>query len=224
MNTLLCSTALVLAFPVLSAFLDGSARIRPLRLPRSPFVAGKHNSHFSHLQSTTDGFNTRPEEGLRSVHIIKENDVLDLLREKLGLCGDESIDMFVVNLASTRTVDELGEWFALFEDRLGLNKADLNRMFMKYSTFLSFGVECIEDKLDWLQERLALDDEGLSKLVYRYPRVFSLAIEGNLEPTLDWLQERLALDDEGLRKLVQREPTLLEFSIERNLEPKLTFF
>jgi hypothetical protein len=89
MNTLLCSTVLVLAFPVLSAFLDGSAKSRPLRLPRSPFVAGKHSSHFSYPQWTTNGFDNRPEEGLRSVNIIKENDVLDLLREKLGLCGDE---------------------------------------------------------------------------------------------------------------------------------------
>jgi hypothetical protein len=173
---------LVLAFPVLSAFLDGSAKSRPLRLPRSPFVAGNHSSHFSYPQWTTDGFDNRPEEGLRSVNIIKENDVLDLLREKLGLCGDESIDKFVVNLAFTRTVDELGEWFALFEDRVGLNKADLKRMLIKFATVLRFSVECIEDKLVWLQERLALDDEGLSKQVCRFPRVLSMSIKENLEP------------------------------------------
>jgi hypothetical protein len=148
------------------------------------------------------------------------NDVLDLLREKLGLCDDESIEKFVVHLAFRRTVDELGEWFALFEDR-GLNKADLKRMLRQFPRVLRYGVECIDSKLDWLQERLALDDEGLRKLVCHIPRVLGLSIDENIKSKLDWLQERMALDDEGLSKLVCRYPSVLSMSIEDNLEPKL---
>jgi hypothetical protein len=79
MNAMLCSTVLVLAFPVLSAFLDGSAKSRPLRLSRSPFVAGRQNSRFSRLQSTSNGFNNlSSEEGLRSVDIKDQPKLLSV--------------------------------------------------------------------------------------------------------------------------------------------------
>ena len=70
--------------------------------------------------------------------------------------------------------------------------------------------ESLEHKLDWLLQRLALDEESLSKLVQGLPQVLSLSIiEESLEPTLVWLQERLVLDDESLSKLVQNQPWLL---------------
>ena len=46
----------------------------------------------------------------------------------------------------------------------------------------------IEPKLNWLQERLGLDEGELANIIARNPR-------DNIMPTLDWLQQRLRLDD-----------------------------
>jgi hypothetical protein len=81
----------------------------------------------------------------------------------------------------------------------------------------------LEPKLSWLQERLELDEKGVSKLVKTCPSVFNYSIKDNLEPKLSWLQERLELDEKGIRKLVKRLPSVLGMSIEDNLEPKLAW-
>jgi hypothetical protein len=57
----------------------------------------------------------------------------------------------------------------------------------------------LEYKRSWLQERLDMDDMGLSKLVKTWPAVLCLSVKDyrmkeNLEPKLDWLQETLSLD------------------------------
>jgi hypothetical protein len=44
------------------------------------------------------------------------------------------------------------------------------------------------ERLDWLQERLGLNNEQSIELARRFPKVHSLSIEEQLEPTLDWLQ------------------------------------
>jgi hypothetical protein len=50
-----------------------------------------------------------------------------------------------------------------------------------------------EDVLDWLQARLALNDEDLMALVKRFPEARALSVEEQLQPTLDWLQQRIGL-------------------------------
>jgi ferric-dicitrate binding protein FerR (iron transport regulator) len=62
----------------------------------------------------------------------------------------------------------------------------------------------LKPKLTWLQERLALDDNRLGKLVTTYPMVLNYSIEENLEPMLVWLQDRLGLDDMSLCFVIQR--------------------
>ena len=53
----------------------------------------------------------------------------------------------------------------------------------------------IEPKLNWLQERLGLDEGELAKIIARNPSIMHFSLEDNIMPTLDWLQQRLGLDD-----------------------------
>jgi hypothetical protein len=68
------------------------------------------------------------------------------------------------------------------------------------------------ETLDWLQERLVLDNEQLIELAKRFPKVHALSVEERLKPTLDWLQERLEFSDEELVKLVRRQPMILNLA------------
>ena len=43
------------------------------------------------------------------------------------------------------------------------------------------------DAIDWLQERIDLNDEHSIELARRFPEVRSLSIEEQLKSALDWL-------------------------------------
>jgi hypothetical protein len=82
----------------------------------------------------------------------------------------------------------------------------------------------LEPKLNWLQERLNLNDAQVSKIVRGLPTIFACSIPNKLEPTLKWLQGRLSMDGDELAKLVGAQPPLLGLSISTNLEPTLDFY
>ena len=77
--------------------------------------------------------------------------------------------------------------------------------------------------LVWLQERLCLIDEHTIELATRFPKIRTLSIVEQLEPTLDWLQSRVGLSDEKLGELVRRQPTVLDLSVRDVLEPNISW-
>ena len=81
----------------------------------------------------------------------------------------------------------------------------------------------IDPKLDWLQQRLVLDDEELSKMITKFSAIVKYSLNDNIIPTLDWLQTRLELDDIALGKIIQKLPSILACSIPDNIEPKLNW-
>ena len=98
-------------------------------------------------------------------------------------------------------------------------------MIQRVPTLFSCSIDTnFEPKLDWLQERLHLDDVALSKMIQLLPTLFSCSIDTNLEPKLDWLQQRLDLDDEAARKMVTQFPPLFGYNVDSNLEPTLNFY
>jgi tmRNA-binding protein len=84
--------------------------------------------------------------------------------------------------------------------------------------------ENLEPKLAYLQKRLVLNENELSKLVQSLPPALGLNIEENLEPKLEYLRKRLLLNEKELRRLVQKLPQVFSSSIEINLEPTIEFF
>jgi hypothetical protein len=88
---------------------------------------------------------------------------------------------------------------------------------------LQFGASDRGETLDWLQERLVLNNEQLIKLVKRHPKIDKLSVEEQLKPTLDWLQVRIGLSDEELAKSVRKQPTALDLSVQEQLEPNTSW-
>jgi hypothetical protein len=100
-----------------------------------------------------------------------------------------------------------------------LDDADLSKLVGKQPSC----VESQKERVAWLQKRLVLEDDGLSKLVQTLRAVLGCSIENNLEPKLTWLAARLELDDLGISKLVKTQPSVLGMSVDENFEPKLAW-
>ena len=92
-----------------------------------------------------------------------------------------------------------------------------------YATPIILGISIddnIEPKLNYLQQKLLLDDKALRKLVLG-STIFHFSIEDNLKPKFDLLQGRLVLNDEELAKIITKLPFIMALSTEKNLEPTL---
>jgi hypothetical protein len=80
--------------------------------------------------------------------------------------------------------------------------------------------ENLEPKLEWLGERLVLDDASLSEFAQQCASVIICCnIENNLEPAIKFYEECVGLD--AARTLVTNSPTLLTRSLEKRLKPRL---
>jgi hypothetical protein len=77
------------------------------------------------------------------------------------------------------------------------------------------------ESLDWVQERLGLQDEHSNELARRFPEAHTSRVEEQLQPMLDRLQQRVGLIDEELGELVRRQPTILNLSIQDQLQDRL---
>jgi hypothetical protein len=126
--------------------------------------------------------------------------------------------------------EDPGETLDWLQARIGFSDKKLAKLVTLQPTILNLSVrERVEPNISWLQDRLALDQEGLQTVLLRLtPMVGGLAqllgsnLEENLEPTLVWLQERLLLDDAGVAKLVKKEASFLGFSLE-TLEERMAW-
>jgi hypothetical protein len=101
----------------------------------------------------------------------------------------------------------------------------MGKLITKAPSILGMSIpENIEPKMDWLQQRLHLNDAQVSKIVRRITTIFNYSITDKMEPTLKWLQGRLSLDGDELTKLILSQPSMLGCSISTNLEPTLDFY
>jgi hypothetical protein len=72
---------------------------------------------------------------------------------------------------------------------------------------------------EWLQERLQLDSESISKLVKKRPAVLTMSIEDKLEPTIKFFEDCVGSD--AARNLIIKDPVMLSTSLENRLKPRL---
>src|SRR3989344_6139358 len=63
--------------------------------------------------------------------------------------------------------------------------------------------------------------KNISKLVERFPQVFSFNIAGNMQPKVDYLI-RLGVRDIG--KFIERFPQVFNLDIAENMQPKVDFY
>lgn len=81
----------------------------------------------------------------------------------------------------------------------------------------------LEGRVNWLKERLGLDQDGITRFAQKYPSILGYSITDQMEPMLAWLQKRLALDDAALSKIIQKSWSTLGNSITNELEPKFNW-
>merc|ERR1712194_760900 len=81
----------------------------------------------------------------------------------------------------------------------------------------------LEPTLDWLQQRLDVDDVTVSKMIRRLPSILGMNIDA-MEPKINWLQQRLNLGDAAASKVIQKLPSLLCSNVDANIKPTLDFY
>jgi len=99
--------------------------------------------------------------------------------------------------------------------RLGLSQTQLKRITQQQPYILSIPLDSdtgLEQKIDYIQNRLLLDNEALRNLVVHIPRVLLIG-KDDLGSKLDWLQEVLMLDGNESVKVITRCPDILALQI-----------
>lgn len=61
----------------------------------------------------------------------------------------------------------------------------------------------------WLERRLGVDRQVVSKILKLNPSIFGSSIENSLEPKLVWLREGLGLEEADIAPLVRACPNIL---------------
>ena len=150
------------------------------------------------------------------------------LRNLLGATEAE-IEQLVCNgqgiLNRRDIVGAYGPKLALLQERLGISKTAVGRLFLKKNRLLGSSLETMENRLDWLQARLDLNKAQLLKILGRRADVLTLSTEDNVEPSLDNIQSVLELSDKELTKMIVKQPDLLlnNFSSIDKLAARLSF-
>lgn len=97
------------------------------------------------------------------------------------------------------------------------------KIFAKRPAMQTLEISVLEERANWLKERLSLTDLEIQKMIERWPHVLTYNIEQKLQPTVDFFEKRLAMDNSTLSRTVKRHPALLGLSIEDNLGPKISW-
>ena len=109
------------------------------------------------------------------------------------------------------------------KDRLGLGDSKIAQMCRNTPYLLISKVATLEDKVDWVQTALSLNDDELCKLFGKFPSLLTLSPDRNIVPKLRFLRLTFELDDEELKNLVTKRPSLFTMS-EKDIEEKLQFY
>lgn len=111
----------------------------------------------------------------------------------------------------------------LFVERFGFSAVEAARIEPKLPAWIR-AKRCIghvDATSRALQQRLALSQAELRRVLLLLPTVLGLSYESNLEPSLSALQRRLLLSEAELKKVVLAVPSVLGMSYEANLGPSL---
>ena len=82
-------------------------------------------------------------------------------------------------------------------------------------SILNLKIGILDERVNWLQNRLSLNDNEIKKIIQSQPTILWNQSESDtgLAPKIDWIQERLMLDQKGLTNIISKSPTIITFSI-----------
>ena len=116
-------------------------------------------------------------------------------------------------------------------DTLGFSKEKLDKIAASQrgkrsrGSILNLKIGILDERVNWLQNRLSLNDNEIKKIIQSQPTILWNQSESDtgLAPKIDWIQERLILDRKGLTKIITKSPAMLLLSIKDNIEPTLNW-
>ena len=112
--------------------------------------------------------------------------------------------------------DNLEPSIQFLEERLSLSAQDLP----KYKDcFASCSQQLLEQKLEWFQVNLLVDDQGAQEMIQKFPSLLAYSIENNLVPKLVWYENLLGANNARTR--LAHDPSFFSYSIESRLKPRL---
>lgn len=161
-------------------------------------------------------FSTKDERVAANKKFLTRN--LGLIKDKVEKLQDNTDGLPNILTLEDGVLEERVMWL---KRRLKLKSKGQIRMIVQHQPHVLARLSSnLEQKIDYLQTRLLLDDTSLRKLILDAPHILPCSTE-NMDKTLNWLQKRLGLDDRTLAKLVKRAPYIIGCSVEENLKPTL---
>ena len=108
---------------------------------------------------------------------------------------------------------------------LGDGQSAAGRICRNRPQLLCLGIEHLQNKVDWYQERLSLTDEEFRKVVANYPTILIISVEdGKMDKKISHLQKIFGINDKAFKEMFLRRPESAALSAERNIEPKMELY
>ena len=144
----------------------------------------------------------------------------DWLQRRLNLTDAELKKVFLTQLHVVgNRFDDMDARLAWYQTNFCLDDDQLRRKVLTRSGYLSYSLEKLEQNLQFLKDRLALERKDVPKFAY----VIQYS-ESRVEEKLAWLRAALGITDKQSCQMVVAVPSIISSSIENKLEPTLQFF
>ena len=107
-----------------------------------------------------------------------------------------------------------GPKVALLQERLGISQKEAGKLCLRGDRLLSYKLETLESKIDWLQARLDADDTAQLLRVIKRTRGKILTLsEDKILEVQHWMAERVGLSDAKIAQMGRSSPQILSRKI-----------
>ena len=110
------------------------------------------------------------------------------------------------------------------KDRFGFGDSKISQVCRIQPHLLVAKIKTLDQRARDIQSELALDNDGLKRMISSTPGLLSTKVEESIRPNVEYLQRTFSLDAEEVKSLLLRYSVLLHLSIEKNMEPKFQFY
>ncbi|CAB9498167.1 mitochondrial transcription termination [Seminavis robusta] len=119
--------------------------------------------------------------------------------------------------------NDMGERLEFLQDQLALNSTEAKwKLVCTSPGILVLTKDLLEKKILWFQSSsLGLTKSQAANVIRKQPKLLTMSIKSNLEPTVKWLNHRFGQTE--TKKLVTVQPSILGFSIHSKLEPQADY-
>lgn len=155
------------------------------------------------------------------------SDRLEFLQNRLKLSAEElkSIVRKYPGLLLYQSDENVGPTLHFLSDRLGVGKKALAKIVKDCPTLLGSKQETLQRNLDYIESRICLNEaEKVATVVKKCPKLLSLSIDENLEPTVIKFQNYFGFDDAEVSAVFMKFPNLLSLDFDKSIKARIEWF